>query len=421
MIVIELNEFSADLFHSATKQMHLPAIERVLAMHWSKTITNDKEERHGLDPWVQWVSIHTGKSSEIHGIQHLGDVPNLNTKQVWEVLSDKGISSGVWGVLNASYANAKNCLFFLPDPWTFSERAHPEELNELLALPRYYSKNYLHVEKSALIGSALRMLRFLFRPKIAFKLIGLVPVFTKTIINHGLNNYALFSLFDVLNAAIFQVYHKNYQPRFSIIFLNSIAHVQHHHWTGDSHLSKQMRCCLALMDRALSLIFKNNIKEDMVIINGLTQVQSIDDNEYLYRQINPSDFLGQAGIKFSHVEQLMTNDAHVFFDSQEDMETAYQALKEATITGRYVFDVKKYHDDSQKLFYQFDYWKRIESDALLLINGKSFPFYDLFEQVVKRSGKHVPRGDIFSSRPIFNDNIQNHEVFDYILNEYACN
>ena len=36
-----------------------------------------KKEHHGLDPWVQWVSIHTGKPSSEHKILELGKVSEL--------------------------------------------------------------------------------------------------------------------------------------------------------------------------------------------------------------------------------------------------------------------------------------------------------------------------------------------------------
>ena len=31
-----------------------------------KTYTDDNKEGYNLDPWVQWVSVHTGKKSKFH-------------------------------------------------------------------------------------------------------------------------------------------------------------------------------------------------------------------------------------------------------------------------------------------------------------------------------------------------------------------
>ena len=108
-------------------------------MQKSETISLDKNEHFGLDPWVQWVSIHTGYPHEIHQIDHLADVKNLKYPQIWETLGEKGFSSGIWSAMNSSKNNAKGCCFFLPDPWTYYENASPEKINDFLALPRYFS------------------------------------------------------------------------------------------------------------------------------------------------------------------------------------------------------------------------------------------------------------------------------------------
>ena len=422
MIVIELNEFSKDLFTEAVKTMKLPMIERVLSMQWSKTTTPDKEERHGLDPWVQWVSVHTGKPSSIHGIEHLGDVSALKEKQVWEILNEKGISSGIWGAMNAKFSQHAQCLFFFPDPWTVSENAYPAELNELLSLPRYYSKNYLDLKFLSFVKTFFHLLKFLFRPAVFFRMAKHARLFFKTVFYNGVKNYVLFSLFDIINATIFSIYKGKYNPKFSVIFLNSIAHAQHHHWTSENSISKELRCALELIDIALSIIFKTREQgEDIVVLNSLTQERSYGKSEdYLYRQIDPELFLNRIGIKYKNVEQLMTNDALIFFDSQQETSIAYDILTNATVNGIKVFDVKKYADNPDKLFYQLDYWKLLPKDSLLLINGKEIPFYELFECVVRRSGTHLPRGDIFSSTSIFPETIQNHEVFNYLLKHYGC-
>jgi len=422
MIVVELNEFNRELFAKAAQAMELPMIERVLAMQWTKTITQDKEERHGLDPWVQWVSVHTGKPSHLHGIEHLGDVSRLAAKQIWEVLNENGISTGIWGAMNAKSSKHSKCLFFFPDPWTVSENAHPDELNELLSLPRYYSRNYLDLNFSIVLKTTARLLKFLLRPKIFIRMVGHLPLFLSTVVSNGIKNYVLFSLFDVINATIFDVYKWKYKPRFSVIFLNSIAHAQHHHWTSDDEISKEMQCALKLIDTALAIVFNaQDHNEDILVINALTQRRSYDKSEdYLYRQIDPELFLKSIGLNFLKVEQLMTNDALVFFSSEKDTNQAYQILTNAKIDETPVFDVKRYPDDPKKLFYQLDFWKPIPENSQLLINGKELPFYSLFECVVRRSGEHIPEGDIFSSAPIFPAKIHNHEVYQYVLKHYGC-
>lgn len=56
---------------------------------------------------------------------------------------------------------------------------------------------------------------------------------------------------------------------------------------------------------------------------------------------------------------------------------------------------------------------------MLLINGKSIPFFDLFDRVTRRSGSHMQRGDVFSRGIKFPDKIYNHDIHDYIINSFT--
>ena len=72
LVLVALNEFDPAFFRFATSRAELPGIERLLGSQHSNTWTHDEVEKRGLDPWVQWVSIHTGSDSADHKIKHLG-------------------------------------------------------------------------------------------------------------------------------------------------------------------------------------------------------------------------------------------------------------------------------------------------------------------------------------------------------------
>ena len=112
ILLIELNEFNLDLLNVAVKELGLKNIRKILNFRHSKTLSDDNEEGQGLDPWVQWVSIHTGKPSNIHNVFRIGDIPKLEFPQLWETLSQNGISTGLWGTMNASIKNKKKDVNF---------------------------------------------------------------------------------------------------------------------------------------------------------------------------------------------------------------------------------------------------------------------------------------------------------------------
>ena len=49
----------------------------------------DTKQDYNLDPWVQSVSINTGKSSTKHKVYKLGQQVKKNLVQIWDVLSKK--------------------------------------------------------------------------------------------------------------------------------------------------------------------------------------------------------------------------------------------------------------------------------------------------------------------------------------------
>jgi hypothetical protein len=423
MTLIGLNEFSVDLLTQGTKELKLENVSRLLSMRSATTTTDDKVEHRGLDPWVQWVSIHTGVPSSVHGIIHLGDTPSaLSANQVWETLSDAGISSGIWGAMNATREGATHCTFFLPDPWTFSEAAFPDELNDLLALPRYYSKNYLDVSKKQFLGCTLRLVKFILKSGAIGDLLKQIPLVFGGVVRNGVNNALLFSLFDLFSTAFFLKYKERHQPQFSMIFLNSIAHLQHHRW-GKDKLSKDAVFGLRVIDRVLGMLFAAQQQGDAIIImNALTQRNIVGEKPRIcYRQINPARFLAAVNIPFRNVEQLMTNDAHVFFRTDEERDTAARELEAVTICGKPLFQVEKDRTDPNKLFYQVDFWDELEGAERVMVNGVEVDYLDHFEAIVARTGAHIRSGNIYYEGLDLPTQLYNHEVAGKILGYFSIN
>ena len=90
LLVLELNEYNFDILKKYSKKYNFKYIKKILNFHHTKTTTEDvylgNNNQYGyLDPWSQWVSIHTLTKSKKHKIKNLGDVPGLKIKQIWEL------------------------------------------------------------------------------------------------------------------------------------------------------------------------------------------------------------------------------------------------------------------------------------------------------------------------------------------------
>src|SRR3954471_16527262 len=77
LTIVELNEFNFPLLERAANELKLTNLQALLRLPKASLWTDDTYACGLLEPWVQWVSIHTGQPASQHRIQHLGDVPDL--------------------------------------------------------------------------------------------------------------------------------------------------------------------------------------------------------------------------------------------------------------------------------------------------------------------------------------------------------
>ena len=82
LLAIYLNEFNNDYLYKGAKKYKCHLILKNLKLKNIETFTRDKKQNYNLDPWVQAVSISTGKSSKIHKIYNLGQPVKKNNSNL---------------------------------------------------------------------------------------------------------------------------------------------------------------------------------------------------------------------------------------------------------------------------------------------------------------------------------------------------
>lgn len=417
VIIVELNEFNAELLQLATSTLFLPAIKKVLSLPCSHYDTQDTEQSGMLEPWVQWVSVHTGLPSSIHTIKHLGDVLHLRFKQCWEILGENQITTGMWGVMNAALNHAPNVCFFLPDPWTFSENAAPSELNALLDLPRYLSKNYQNLQIGMILKLALRLIGFLFKSKflkeICFESLKLFV----NIVRFPKKAFVFICYFDYLSTLFFIQYKKRFQPQCSFLFLNFLAHLQHHHWRkGPDVISPELKVGLNNLNKILTLLFKHFPHDAFIMHNSLSQMNTAHETPWvLYRQKDPKQFFDLLKNRPIQIEQNMTHDGHAFFHSEKDCQNAYHSLKNTKILNQPLFEVEYNFSHPKKIFYQLCFTSKLSDPSVeFTLDNKNYRFFDYFDYIVTRTGRHIAQGTLYSDTIVFPKQFKNHEFNSYL-------
>src|SRR5688572_18446027 len=100
LYLIELNEISFDFVNHYSKAGHLPHLSKLIQQHGVSTTVSESVYEH-IEPWIQWVSAHTGKRFDEHRVFRLGDIIHSDVQQIWEILERKGITVGAVSPMNA--------------------------------------------------------------------------------------------------------------------------------------------------------------------------------------------------------------------------------------------------------------------------------------------------------------------------------
>lgn len=418
MLIIELNEFNSDLLRSVAQAGGFKHVEKVLNWRHAGTWTSDQYQTGFLEPWVQWVSVHTGVPSGEHGVKNLGDVPQLAEEQIWERWSRHGLSSIVWGVMNGDRRNAENCHVFIPDPWTFSESAYPERFQGLIALPRYLAKNYLDFSKLTAVWKGSSLLATLLRSMKISDFVDGLNVFRRGIVRFGPTNVVFIAFFEYLSAMAFIRAVEQNRPDAAIVFINMLAHVQHHYWkTPDGSACPQIEFAVMVIDEIVGkLLSRGKVGGGKVaVMNALSQSCTIDEAPWiLYRPNNHASLVSFLGIKAARVEPLMTYDAHVFFKTADDARDGAEILEGARIGNQRLFVVEADKLDPLKLFYRVEMHDPVDAEAMFSCREKLTRFADHFTAIVQRTGKHSQIGDLYANFEIGREKFSNHELSGWL-------
>src|SRR3954467_3363811 len=102
LYLIELNEINFEFVRDYIKRGQLPCFARLISKHGLGTTVSETVYDH-IEPWIQWVTAHTGQTLHEHGVFRLGDIADRDDiEQIWERLERRGIDVGAVSPMNAS-------------------------------------------------------------------------------------------------------------------------------------------------------------------------------------------------------------------------------------------------------------------------------------------------------------------------------
>jgi hypothetical protein len=410
-ILLGLNELNFDYIKFYISQGFLPNFKKIFEIQPPIETVSENDYKL-LEPWVQWVTIHSGKSYQEHNIFRLGDiVNNPELSQIFEELETEGLSVGAVSPFNAEN-RLKNPSFFVPDPWT---KTNPSGNWIVKALYQAVHQSVNDNAKSKLNLKSMISL--------GLGLLLYVPIsrwfhYIKTVYK-AKNPGAKAVVLDSLLADVHLTLWKKHKPDFSNLFLNSGAHIQHHYLFNSKAYQGNLKnpdwyCpdgfdpliqILSEYDYQIGKILKlKDVK--LIIATGLHQ-QPHENLTFYWRLKEHVKFAEMIGIKnFSEILPRMSRDFLVKFKNETDASNA-----ENLLNSFYSFkdDIKIFEVDNRgaSLFVELVYPNDIkDNDSIyskeLDLKLESFKSYIAF--VAIKNGEHNGIGYLTSNFDLKTEN-----------------
>ena len=322
-ILVGLNEINFNYIKYYIDKGLLPNFKEFFKTQ-QPILTESENKYELLEPWIQWVTIYTGKSFDEHQVFRLGDiVDKKNLSQIFEEIENNQNTVGLVSPFNADN-RLNNPAFFVPDPWTKTK------VSGSFILKKVYQSVAELVNNNTQSKFNFTSLIYL-----AIGFIKYVPFlrwlhYFKTISKIRMPGIKAVIL-DSLLIDIFIKLEKNHSPDFSHIFLNSGAHIQHHYLFNSNgykgHLQNPNWYCpkgydpliniLTEYDNMIGRISKSK-NTNILLTTGLHQVPH-EHLTYYWRLKNHDDFIRKINIKsYRNVLPRMSRDFLINFDSPEE-------------------------------------------------------------------------------------------------------
>jgi hypothetical protein len=330
-ILLGLNELNFDYIKFYINQGLLPNFKKLFKIQQPIETTSEKEYKL-LEPWVQWVTIHTGKTFDEHKVFRLGDiVNNPKLSQLFEELEAEGLSVGAVSPFNAEN-RLNNPAFFVPDPWTNTKPSG-----------NWIVKALYQAVHQSVNDNAKSKLNFKTILSLGLGLLLYVPLsrwshYIKIVFNiEKPGSKAL--ILDSLLADVHLTLWKKNKPDFSNLFLNSGAHIQHHYlFNSKAYIGNiknpEWYCpkdydplihILSEYDKQIEKLLKlKNVR--IIIATGLHQ-QPHEHLTFYWRLKEHVKFAEMIGVEnFSEILPRMSRDFLVKFNNELDAINAEKLL-----------------------------------------------------------------------------------------------
>lgn len=373
LLLLELNELNFEFVEDYIAQGHLPTFRRIFEAHGFQ-LTTSETDYENIEPWIQWVTAHTGLDYADHGVFRLGDIVGRDFVQIWEDLEGRGLRVGAVSPMNAQLRMRKPA-FFLPDPWTDGGVAAPGIVRRL------YSAVAGMVSQNAEGGVPRKLLFDLVVGAIQCARPANFKRYAQYAWASRRRSWKRALVLDLLLTDVFVGLVERSRADFASLFLNAAAHIQHHYMFSSSVYRGEVRNpdwyvrsgddpvldVYQLYDSILDMLIRTLPDYRIMIATGLHQVPYPDQSFY-WRLRDHDRFLRDLDIPFVSVEPRMSRDFLVTCkDEQQAADAAHRLGLVCDLDRIPLFEID---NRGTSLFVTLSYRHEITDDMSYLVGNE---------------------------------------------------
>lgn len=402
VIMLEFNELCPHFLEEFRKQGKLPNFQRLYERSLICT-TDAAEAPPHLEPWVQWMTVHSGLTFEEHGAYHLGDGRQVKQKCLAELLSEAGVRVGVFGSMNTNYTKLNG--YYIPDPW----ESHASPAPAWLA--PFFNTVAKQVQDSSTGGGLSG------RDFVDFGWFMLRHGLSKQTMKAGLAQlreerrdpgvkWRRASLLEQIQYDLFRYLDRKFRPQFATFFCNSTAHYQHYYWRNmhpeifelppdeSDHPSLKTAILYGYeqMDTIVGRFLDDFPDCTLILCTALSQQPWTDTTKCTFRPRDFKSFLRFSGLDETlKVEPVMAEEFRIATESKDAAATAAEKLAGIRLDDHVVM---KTEVEGNSIFTGCALTDARAMQATVSnAAGDYLPFGELFHMVHSvRSGRHHPHG-----------------------------
>jgi hypothetical protein len=405
LILLEFNELSPSLMEQFIRDGHLPNFARLRAES-DTYVTDAGEDPPRLNPWIQWVTLHSGKSFGEHGVFHLGDAPNRSIPMIWDDVCAAGHSAWICGSMNISVQPGFRGGI-LPDPWDAKTPAQPSELERYARFVRAYVFGHTGSKRPATLGTTADFGLFMVRN--GLRLSTVVRIAGQFAAERFADvGWKRASILDLLQFDLFRSFYQRHRPLLSTIFSNSTAHYQHAFWRNmqpelftikpsdeeQKERATAIRFGYQAMDRLVGEALKlAGNTATVAFATALSQQACLawekEGGKTFYKPRDHRALLVFVGLDPAscRVEPVMSEQFHLRFDTHAAATAAKALLDDVSLdNGRAVFTSRQ---EGASVFTGCSIFSELHGGVRIRSGGGDAGFHELFYQIeALKSGMH---------------------------------